>query len=89
MRLPTRDLLIIQSIIPLDAISNCVLCSSVCEWMEHSFLMCRVVRLIWRETRECIGFEDHSLDNPGYFKDSFLRWFLFCKSMKVLLGKHE
>lgn len=57
-RLPTRDLLMFRGIIPTDTNFNCVFCSSVEESMVHSFLACRVVRLIWREIREWIGFGD-------------------------------
>ncbi|CAI8590076.1 unnamed protein product [Vicia faba] len=79
-RLPTKDLLSIRGIsFPIDS-QKCISCGNADETLDHSFLFCYVIILVWRDIAEWIGFSDFpEIESKG----SFMKWYKFCKLKKV------
>lgn len=78
-----KDLLAIRGILSRPNF-GCDFCSCVRESTLHSLLCCHIVDLVWRDMAEWVGFLVFKVLN---FKESFLKWFYFCKQAKVRKGK--
>ncbi|XP_058783876.1 uncharacterized protein LOC131658621 [Vicia villosa] len=83
-RLPTKDLLVLRGIpLSFDA-SLCSFCKIDPENRDYSFFSCSFVKNIWRDIAVWIGkegiVEEESLS-------SFMDWYSFCISKKVLVRK--
>lgn len=64
--------------------NSCVFCLNEGESALQSLLCCRNVNLVWRDMAKWIGFHGYKV---LHFKESFLKWFFFCKQVKLRKGK--
>lgn len=81
--LPTCDLLASRGII-FFPIVGFVFCNKVGEASLHSLLPCYNVALVWKEITSWIGLVNLFTES---FKESFLKWFWYCRGRNVKKGK--
>ncbi|XP_058749790.1 uncharacterized protein LOC131622764 [Vicia villosa] len=85
-KISTKDSLLSKGILNSSSNLECVFCDDFDESLNHSFLLCRNVVIVWKEMVVWIGMCFNSILD---FKENFWFWSYFCHFKKVKREKER